>query len=150
MGCAGSTTMLSREQLSVTDELTARLERGRASYGRQFGVAPDDAEARLGELVGSRMAHEAVLAAGGVWGRGPLSTRDRSVAVVAALVAVGGAQARLRAHLGLALDNGVTRNELEELVTLLAVYVGYPRASVAMESLRALLAERPPAQTPTA
>lgn len=133
----------------MTDELNARLERGRAAYGHQFGALPDDAEARLGEVVGRRMAHEAVLAAGGVWGDGSLSTRDRSVAVVAALVALGGSEARLRGHLGLALDNGLSPDGLEELLTLLALYVGYPRASVAMEVLRTLLVSRPSAHTAT-
>ncbi len=131
----------------MADELTTRLRRGRESYGRQFGVPPDDAEARLGELVGPRMAGEAVLAAGGVWGTGPLTTRDRSLAVVSALVALGGVEPRLRSHLRLAMDNGLGQADLEELLTLLAVYVGYARASVAMEELRAVVGERLPSHT---
>jgi alkylhydroperoxidase/carboxymuconolactone decarboxylase family protein YurZ len=133
----------------VEGELATRLRRGRESYGRQFGVPPEEAEARLGELVGERMAGEAVLAAGGVWGSGPLATRDRSVAVVSALVALGGVGPRLRADLSLAVENGLTREDLEELLTLLAVYVGYARASVAMEELRAALAEPLAAPAPT-
>lgn len=129
-------------------ELSTRLRRGRESYGLQFGVPPERAEARLEELVGARMAGEAVLAAGGVWGRGPLSARDRSLAVVTALVALGGVEARLGPHLRLAMDNGLTRADLEELLTLLAVYVGYPRASVAMEALRAVAPEPPQAPPP--
>jgi alkylhydroperoxidase/carboxymuconolactone decarboxylase family protein YurZ len=39
-----------------------------------------------------------------------------------------------------AIDQGSTRDELEALVTLLAVYIGYPRASVAMEVVRIELA----------
>jgi len=35
-----------------------------------------------------------------------------------------------------ALDHGVTPEQLEALTTLLAVYVGYPRASVGMEIVR--------------
>ncbi|MGH9028100.1 MAG: carboxymuconolactone decarboxylase family protein [Acidimicrobiales bacterium] len=104
-------------------------------------MSPADAEARLEELVGGRMAGEAVLAAGGVWGSGPLGTRDRSLAVVSALVALGGVEPRLRSHLRLAMENGLGQPELEELLTLLAVYVGYARASVAMEALRAVAAE---------
>jgi 4-carboxymuconolactone decarboxylase len=87
------------------------------------------------------MAKEAVLAAGGVWGNGPLGTRDRSIAVISALVALGGVEARLRSHLELGLRNGLRRDEVEELLTLLAVYVGYAKASVAMEALRDTLPE---------
>jgi 4-carboxymuconolactone decarboxylase len=87
-------------------------------------------------LVGERMAHEAIVAAGGAWVEDCLSARDRSLIVVASLVTQGGAECRLRGHLRWALDHGSTRDELEALVTLLAVYAGYPRASAAMEVLR--------------
>jgi len=87
-------------------------------------------------LVGERMAREAIVAAGGAWVEDCLSARDRSLIVVASLVTQGGAEPRLRGHLRWALDHGSTRDELEALVTLLAVYAGYPRASAAMEVLR--------------
>jgi 4-carboxymuconolactone decarboxylase len=87
-------------------------------------------------LVGERMAREAIVAAGGAWVEDCLSARDRSLIVVASLVTQGGADRRLRGHLRWALDHGSTRDELEALVTLLAVYAGYPRASAAMEVLR--------------
>jgi alkylhydroperoxidase/carboxymuconolactone decarboxylase family protein YurZ len=41
-----------------------------------------------------------------------------------------------------ALDHGVTPEELEATGALLAVYVGYPRASVAAEMIREVLAEQ--------
>ena len=47
---------------------------------------------------------------GDVWARPGLSLRDRSLITVAALTALGRA-GQLRSHLGLALDNGVTREE---------------------------------------
>jgi 4-carboxymuconolactone decarboxylase len=106
-------------------------------------VAATEAEASLQQLIGVRMAREAVLAAGGVWGSGPLSTRDRSLAVVSALTTLGGVDPRLRSHLRFAMHNGVSRSELEELFVLLALYVGYARASVAMEALRAVVGPAP-------
>ena len=60
--------------------------------------------------------------------------------VVAALVAQGAVDERLRGHVRWAIDHGSSREELEALVTLLAVYVGFPRASVAMEIVRGELA----------
>jgi 4-carboxymuconolactone decarboxylase len=82
------------------------------------------------------MAREAINAAGGAWVDDCLSLRDRSLIVVAALVAQGGVDPRLRGHLRWAVDHGATHDELEALITLLAVYAGYPRASTAMELLR--------------
>jgi 4-carboxymuconolactone decarboxylase len=96
----------------------------------------------MSAMLGERMAREAIAAAGGAWVDDCLSPRDRSLIVVASLVTQGGAEARLRGHLRLALEHGATREELEALMTLLAVYAGYPRASTAMELLRDELATR--------
>jgi 4-carboxymuconolactone decarboxylase len=65
-----------------------------------------------------------------VWERKQLSKRDRSVVTVAALIAMNRAD-QLPAHLGRALDNGVTRTELEEIITHLAIYAGFPCAITA-------------------
>jgi 4-carboxymuconolactone decarboxylase len=117
-------------------EAADRTARGRAAYASQFGLSEDQAIALLESMVGKRMATEAVQAAGGAWVDDCLSLRDRSLVVVAALVAQGGVDQRLRTHVGWALDHGVTAEQLEAAVALLAVYVGYPRASVAAEIVR--------------
>jgi 4-carboxymuconolactone decarboxylase len=110
-------------------------------YAAQFGVSPDEAERRMVDGFGSRFAEEAFAAAGGTtWDDSPLSRRDRSLVVLAALVTQGDVEARLRSHVSFALTNGATADELEALVALVAVYAGYPRASVAMEIVRDELA----------
>jgi alkylhydroperoxidase/carboxymuconolactone decarboxylase family protein YurZ len=91
-------------------------------------------------LVGERMAEEAIVTAGAAWVDDCLSFRDRSLIVVAALVAQGGVEARLRPHVRWALEHGATADELEALATLLAVYVGFARASVGIEVIREELA----------
>jgi 4-carboxymuconolactone decarboxylase len=116
-----------------------RAARGRAAYASQFGLPEDEAVAHLESTVGQRMAAEAVLAAGGAWIEDCLSLRDRSLIVVAALAAQGGVDERLRGHVRWALEHGVTPEQLEALGALLAVYAGYPRASVAMEVIRDVL-----------
>lgn len=60
--------------------------------------------------------------------------------MIAALIAQGGVDERLRGHVRWAVDHGATRDELEALVTLLAVYVGFPKASGGMEVVRSELA----------
>jgi 4-carboxymuconolactone decarboxylase len=115
----------------------SRRERGRDVYAAQFGVPPEEAERQLVEAFGERFAEEAFAAAGGsAWEETPLARRDRSLVVVSVIAALGGADARLRTHVGFALTNGVTPDELEAVVALVAVYAGYPRASVAMEVVR--------------
>lgn len=114
-----------------------RRAAGIAAYAQQFGVTEDDVEAHLAGLVGERMAGEAIESAGGgAWSDEPLTLRERSLVVVACLATQGGVDARLRGHLRYARHNGATYEELEEVLTLLAIYAGYPRASTAMEVLR--------------
>jgi len=64
---------------------------------------------------------------GDVWERPGLSKRDRSLITVAALIALNRSE-QLRFHLGRALENGITKEELIELITHLAFYSGWPTA----------------------
>ena len=117
-----------------------RRQRGIAVYANQFGVSTAEAERIFTERYGERMADEAFNAQGGsTWEADALSLRDRSLIVLAALITQGGVESRLRQHVGWALEHGATAEELEALATLLAVYAGYPRASVGMEVIRDVL-----------
>jgi 4-carboxymuconolactone decarboxylase len=77
---------------------------------------------------------------GDVWERPGLSKRDRSLITVASLVALYRTN-ELPFHVKRALDNGVTREELVELVTHLAFYGGWPVASSAIPILRKAFSE---------
>ena len=68
---------------------------------------------------------------GDVWERPELSKRDRSLATVAALVALHRPE-QLRFHLENALKNGLTKEELIEVITHLAFYSGWPTAMSAV------------------
>lgn len=116
-----------------------RHEDGLNAYASQFGIDREDVPAWFAERYGDRFGTEAINAAGGAWGDGVLSLRERSLVVVAALVSQGGVDDRLRGHVRWAIAHGATRAEVEDLVTLLAVYVGYPRASAGMAIVRSEL-----------
>src|SRR5437764_4838737 len=77
---------------------------------------------------------------GDVWERPSLSKRDRSLITVATLVA-GYRTNELPFHLKRALENGVTRDELAELITHLAFYAGWPTANTAVQITRTVFAE---------
>lgn len=64
---------------------------------------------------------------GDVWARPDLSPRDRSLITCAALVATGKIE-QMASHFPRAIDNGVTREELVEMITHLAFYAGWPSA----------------------
>jgi 4-carboxymuconolactone decarboxylase len=73
-----------------------------------------------------------------VWARPELSPRDRSLITVAALVSLYRPE-QLEAHLRRALDNGLTAEELTEVITHLAFYAGWPCAVTAVNRLRSVL-----------
>ena len=64
---------------------------------------------------------------GDVWERQGLSKRDRSLATVAALIALNRTD-QLRSHLALGRQNGLSREEVAEIITHLAFYAGWPSA----------------------
>jgi len=66
--------------------------------------------------------------------------RDRSLVVIASLITLGGAEAQLRMHTRWAVEHGCTAAQLEALATLLAAYIGYPRASSGILIIREELA----------
>lgn len=78
---------------------------------------------------------------GDVWERKGLSKRDRSLATVAALIALYRPD-QLRGHIWRALDNGVTQEELCELITHLSFYAGWPNAGTAAVIAKQVFQER--------
>lgn len=120
-----------------------RRREGLAAFASQLGIPEREVPAHLEERFGRRMADEAVLAVGAAWApEHPLSERERSLLVLAALCTQGGAEQRLRTHVRWALKHGLGAEEIEAAVAFLAVYAGYPRASTAMEVVRSVLSGR--------
>jgi 4-carboxymuconolactone decarboxylase len=75
---------------------------------------------------------------GDVWERPQLSKRDRSLITCATLVATGKTE-QMTFHFPRAIENGVTREELIEMITHLAFYVGWPSAMSAVTRAKELL-----------
>jgi 4-carboxymuconolactone decarboxylase len=78
---------------------------------------------------------------GDVWERPQLSKRDRSLITCAALVSTGKTE-QMEFHFPRALENGVTREDIVEMITHLAFYVGWPNAMSAVNRAKALFAKK--------
>ena len=100
-----------------------------ASAGQMRDVAPKLAELTENVLFGD------------VWERPELSKRDRSLITVAVLTALYRTD-QLRGHIGRALDNGVTREEIGEAITHVAFYAGWPTGVNAAQVAGQVFAER--------
>jgi 4-carboxymuconolactone decarboxylase len=68
---------------------------------------------------------------GDAWKRPGLSQRDRSLITVACLISLYRTN-ELPFHLRRAMENGITRDEIAEVITHLAFYAGWPPASTAV------------------
>ena len=70
---------------------------------------------------------------GEVWSReDKLGTRDRCIVTVTALMAGGILDSSLRFHIENARKNGVTKEEMAEILTYAAFYAGWPKAWAAL------------------
>jgi 4-carboxymuconolactone decarboxylase len=72
-----------------------------------------------------------------VWERPQLSKRDRSLITCAALIATGKTE-QMDFHFPKARENGVTQEELVEMITHLAFYAGWPNAMSAVQRAKTL------------
>ena len=78
---------------------------------------------------------------GDVWERPGLSKRDRSLITVATLISTYRPE-QLRGHLRRALVNGLSKDELSEVITHLAFYAGWP-ASMSAATIAAEVFNEP-------
>ena len=75
-------------------------------------------------------------------GRPQLGLRDREIATLAALATLGNAPGQLKAHVEGALNVGLTREEIVEVLMQMAIYAGVPAAINAMQIAGEVFAER--------
>lgn len=68
-----------------------------------------------------------------------LSDRDRQLATVASLIAMGGCESQLDVHFSAALKMGVSPQELTEILHHLTAFCGFPRVLNAAQRLRAAI-----------
>lgn len=81
---------------------------------------------------------------GEVWSREQqLSLRDRSLVTVTALLAQGLTDSSFRFHLESAKKNGITKEEIAEVLTHAAFYAGWPKAWAAFRMAKEVWSEEP-------
>ena len=99
-----------------------------------------DARKMYGDLAPALAAYTDDILFGQVWERPGLSPRDRSLITVASLVSLYRTN-ELPFHLKKALENGVSRDELIEVITHLAFYSGWPTANTALPIVQKIFDE---------
>ena len=77
----------------------------------------------------------------GLWNRPGLAPRERSLITIAALTALDRPH-ELEIHLGLGLNNGLSRKEICEVIMHMAVYAGWPTAVEGMRTAKRVFEAR--------
>ncbi len=119
-----------------------KLARGREIQGRLWGAragggAKGPPALRLAPEFFAWVAESCF---GGLWARPGLALRDRSLVTVAQLAALGKTD-ELRAHLVGALNQGLSREELVEVLMQTAAYAGIPAAVQALNAAAPVLGD---------
>lgn len=104
-----------------------------ADYVNRSVADPNDFAAPLQDLVTGH-------AWGTVWAREGLSPKLRSLSTVSMLIVLNRPN-ELKLHMRGAINNGVTPEELREIVMHASVYAGFPAAMDSMRILKELLTE---------
>lgn len=109
-----------------------RHARGLEALSNLLGRPADETIEELGELG----RYVAEFAYGDVHTRPGLEVRERQIATIAILVALGGRERQLRLHIEGALNVGMTEEEVEEVLIQTVPYAGFPGAINARTILR--------------
>lgn len=84
---------------------------------------------RLGNFAPDFARYNDDILFGEVWSRNDvLSLHDRSIVTVSALIASGMTDSSLQYHIATAKQNGVSKEEMAEIITQLGFYAGWPKA----------------------
>ena len=115
-----------------------RYERGLKKMSQVYGVAVEEFVAPLRDL-GRYMVE---FPYGDIYSRNGLALREREIATIAMLTALGGREPQLRVHIASALNVGLTADELEEIIIQTVIFAGFPTAINALNVLHEVLSER--------
>lgn len=113
---------------SQLDANESRLERGKRALARIDGEAGQNVIAALADIAPDFATYVFEFPFGDIYSRPGLSVRDREIAAIASLAAMGNATPQLKVHIEAGLNVGLTREEITEILMQMAVYAGFPAA----------------------
>lgn len=119
---------------------SARYDRGVATQRLLDPDITEELEARFADVSPDFARLTVEIPFGDIYSRPGLDLRSRQIATVSALLALGAVN-QLPTHMRFALNIGITREELVELVLQMGIYAGWPRAADGMRALRDACAE---------
>lgn len=110
------------------------IDKGLVTTSKIWGFERNDLLEEYGEL------GECILdfAFGNIYSREGLSLRDREIVTISFLIAQGSPFTQLQNHMKGAINLGVTKDELMEIILQSSMYNGFPKAIMALKVLKSL------------
>jgi 4-carboxymuconolactone decarboxylase len=127
-------------QTSPTTE--TRFQRGQRALAKIDGEAGQKVIDALANIAPDFARYLIEFPFGDIYTRPGLSLRDREIATIAALTAMGTATAQLKVHIVAGLNVGITRDEITEILMQMAVYAGFPAALNGLFAAKDVFAEQ--------
>jgi 4-carboxymuconolactone decarboxylase len=121
----------------------SRLERGKQALAAIDGAAGQAVIDALADIAPDFATYLFEFPFGDVYSRPGLTLREREIATVAALAAMGTATPQLKVHIAAALNVGLSREEITEILIQMAVYAGFPAALNGLFAAKEVFADHP-------
>lgn len=118
----------------------SRYQRGLEKLREIDGEAGEQVLDSLGDIAPDFARYLIEFPFGDIYSRPGLDLRSREIAVVAALTALGNASPQLKVHIQGALNVGISRQEVVEIMMQMAVYAGFPAALNGLNAAREVFA----------
>ena len=106
----------------------SRFDRGQRALSRIDGRAGEKVVASLADIAPDFARYVIEFPFGDIYSREGLGLRDREIATIGALTALGNAAPQLKVHIEAGLNVGLSRDEIVEIIMQMAVYAGFPAA----------------------
>lgn len=120
----------------------SRLERGKRALAEIDGETGQKVVAALADIAPDFATYLIEFPFGDIYSRPGLNPRDREIATIAALTAMGNAAPQLKVHIEAGLNVGLTRDEITEILMQMAVYAGFPAALNGLFAAKEVFAAR--------
>lgn len=111
-----------------SEDRESRLERGKRALAKIDGDAGHKVVAALSDIAPDFATYLLEFPFGDIYSRPGLTLRDREIATIASLAAMGNAAPQLKVHIEAGLNVGLTRKEIVEILMQMAIYAGFPAA----------------------
>lgn len=105
-----------------------RFERGKKALEAIDGQAGQNVISSLADIAPEFATYIVEYPFGDIYNRKQLGLRERQIATIAALTALGNANPQLKVHIEAGLNVGLTRTEIVEVLMQMSVYAGFPAA----------------------